>query len=190
MDARDESPQLYALAREDFCGDGPSRHAADGFPGGTAPPTPRIAQTVLGLIGVVRVRGAEFVLHLIVRGRTGVRVADEQCDGRAGGAAFMDAGEDLDRVRFLPRRHDIALPRTPAVELDLYFRRGDGQVRGAAINYHANARPVAFAPGGDGKKFAEAIGHRDGRTLGAPSDRASDKSMARRWTLSAKTRRR
>ena len=58
-------------------------------------PPPRVAQPVLAPVGVVGVAGAEGVEDVAVVLAALVLIADQQADRRAGGLAFVDAGEDL-----------------------------------------------------------------------------------------------
>ena len=144
---------------ENFLGDDPGRHAADGLASGRTATAAVVAIAVLGLIGVVGVRGSVFLSHLVVSAGPLVGAAHREGDGHAGGETLKDAGENLDLVGFLARRRDVALAGAPPVEVGLDFRRAQRQARRAAVDDHAHGRPVAFAPGGDAEKLAKGIGH-------------------------------
>src|SRR5205085_1591129 len=81
----------------------------------------RIAHAVLLQVGVIGVSGAELVGDRRVVLRALVLVADEKADRRAGGAPFINAGEQLDRVRLAPLRHMARAAGLSPVELALYI---------------------------------------------------------------------
>ena len=144
---------------EDFLGQCAGRDPPDGLAGGAATAAVRIADAELGIVGEVRVRGAVGQLHLGVGGGALVGVAHEQGNRRAGGAAFEDAGKDLDGIGLLARRGDVTLAWAPAVELGLDFSGGYWQARRAAVDDNADGGTVAFAPGGDAENMAKTVGH-------------------------------
>ena len=81
-----------------------------------------VADAVLRLGRVIRVRRTVDVLHRLVRRRACVLIADQDPDGRAERPAFEDAGEDLRAVLLLSRRRERALARAPPVEVALDLR--------------------------------------------------------------------
>src|SRR5689334_14417981 len=101
--------------------------------------------------------GAEPVLDLAIVARALVGVLDLQGDGRAGGHALEDAGEDADLVGFPALRDEFRLAGPALVEpgLDIGFRERDA--RRAAIHDAADGRAVRLAPGGDAEEMAEAV---------------------------------
>ena len=158
--ARDKGADFHAGGEaENFFGDGAGGHAADGLARRGAPAAPVVADAVLDLVGVVRVRGAELLLHLVVGAGAGVGVAHKHRERRAGRAPLEEPGENFDLVLLLARRDEIALPGPAAVELGLDLGDRQRQAGRAAVDHHAHRATVAFAPGGDGKKFAEGVGH-------------------------------
>ena len=131
-----------------------------------------VAMAVLGLISVIRVRRAVFLLHLVVGARPLVAAADQQGNRHPGGEALEHAREDLDLVVLLARRGNVALARAAAVEVGLDIVGGQRQPRRAAVDHDAHGRPVAFAPGGDAEKVAEAVmRHAGGLVRSAPARR-------------------
>ena len=66
-----------------------------------------VANAVLLPVGVVGMAGAERVDQISVVFTPGIFIADQQRDRCAGGLTFKDAGQDFDRVGFLPLR-DVA----------------------------------------------------------------------------------
>jgi hypothetical protein len=111
--------------------------------------------------------GAELVGDVAVILRALVGVADLQRDGRAGGDALEDAGEDFDLIRLAPLG-DVARGAGAAlVEPGLDRLRRERHARRAAIDHRAEGRAVALAPGRDAEDMAETV-MRHGR---APSRR-------------------
>ncbi|SUS07599.1 hypothetical protein DF3PB_470010 [uncultured Defluviicoccus sp.] len=167
VDLGDESTHLdVARELQDLAGDGAGRDATDGLAGGGAPAAAVVADAVFGRVGEVGVRGTEFLAHLRVGLGPLVAVAHQHGQRLAGRATLEDAGQKLDRIGFLARRGDVALSRPAAVEVGLDLGLGQGQLRRAAIHDDPDRGTVAFAPGGDLKKFAEGIGH-DAEKVGA-----------------------
>ena len=138
-----------------------ARHGAGGDhrrgqPGRRAPAAARIAHAVLAPVGVVGVARAEGVEDVPVVLAALVGVADQQRDRGAGGDAFVDAGQDLDRVRLVALRH-VARGAGPApVELDCWMSASHrAQAGRAAVDHAADRRAVRFAEIGHAKEFAE-----------------------------------
>ena len=120
-----------------------------------------IANAVFLPIGVVGVAGTERVGDRRVVLAARVLVADQERDRRAGGAAFENAGQDLDRVGFaalgdVARRAGLA-----PVEIVLDVGGGERKPGRTAVDHAADRRSVRFAERGDAKKPAEGVaGHR------------------------------
>ena len=134
FDVGDDALDLFDVGQDfdaepfaqEFFGDGAGGDAADGFAGAGAPAALPVADAVLGVVGVVGVRGAELGFHFGVGLGPGVLVFDPQADRRAEGLALERAGEDLHRVGFLARRDDFGLAGPAAVQVGLDV--GLGQV--------------------------------------------------------------
>src|SRR5581483_9645042 len=124
----------------------------------------RIAPAVLLDVGVVGVVGAEHVLDLVVVVGTLVGVLDQQRDRRAGGAALVDAGEDLHRVGFLALRDVARSARLAPVQVRLDVGFAQLEVGGAAVDDAADGGAVALAEAGDAEQLADGIaGHESSR---------------------------
>ena len=129
VDERDRDvAQLAHAADEAWCRAAPCSHlratapAADHRRGQArrrAAAAARIAQAVLAPVGVVGVAGAEGVEDVAVVLAALVGVADQQRDRRAGGHAFVYAGQYLHRVGLVALRDVARGAGTAAVELDL-----------------------------------------------------------------------
>ena len=83
-----------------------------------------------------------------------VLVADEQRDRRAGGQAFIDAGENLDRIGLTPLRDMARGARFASVELGLDVGLADRQPRRASIDHTADRRTMRFAKRRNAKQLA------------------------------------
>ena len=79
--------------------------------------------------------------------------------GVPSGPALEDAGEDLASVLLLARRDDLALAGPAAVQVALDVRLGQRDARRAAIDDHADAAAVGFAPRGDAEELAQLARH-------------------------------
>src|SRR5439155_18136144 len=89
-----------------------------------------------------------------------VGIADQQADRRAGGAAFVDAGEDLRRIGLVALRHVPRGAGTTAVEFGLDVGLGQRHPGREAVDDPADRRPVALVEVGDAKEVTEgAAGH-------------------------------
>src|SRR5690606_33529974 len=143
-----------------FPGDCTGRHARGGFPRGGTTTAAIVAQAVFLLVAVVRVRGAEAVLDVAVVLRALVDVFDQQSDGRAGGAAFENTGENAHLIRFAALGGKARLARLAAIQISLQVLFRQGQPGRAAVHDAAERRPVTFAKGGDGEEVSNAVaGH-------------------------------
>jgi len=101
----------------------------------------RIADPVAGQIGVIRVRRAQDVLEFRVVLASGRPVAHQQQDRGAQGQAFVDAGQDLHRVRFRTGRR-VGQAGTAARELHLDLLSRDGQSGRTSVHDAAHGRAV------------------------------------------------
>ncbi len=138
-----------------------SRHHRSCQPGRRATSTARIAQPVLVPVGVVSMTGAEAACNVAVVLAALIGVADQQGNWRAGGTAFVDAGEDLDRIGLVALSHMPTGARAATVQFRLNVSFRQQQARRAAIDHTADRGAVAFAEVGDSKERAEgAAGHR------------------------------
>ena len=161
MDGFDVGDDLQRGAQlgEDLFRDGSGGDAADGLARGGATAALPVADAVFGLVGEVGVRGAEGGLHLAVGLGAGVLVGDVDGDGGAEGATLEDAGEDARGVGLVARGDDVALAGAAAVEIALDVGLGEREARRDAVDDHADAAAVGFAPGGDAEGVAELRGH-------------------------------
>src|SRR5258708_26394656 len=102
----------------------------------------RIAHAVFLPVSVVGVAGAELLRDRRIVLRALVFIADQETDRRAGGAAFVHARQDLDRVGFAPLGDVARAPGLSAIELFLYVLVGKFQTRRAAVDPAPDRRPL------------------------------------------------
>src|SRR5262249_36581184 len=84
---------------------------------------------------------------------------DQNRDRRAESCAFEQTGENFGTIRFVPRRRDLALAGSPAIEIALNVLLSESQTRRAAVNDHANAATMRLAEGSDAKEMSEGGSH-------------------------------
>ena len=85
------------------------------------------------------------------------RMPTHEADGRAGGGAFEDAGENPHLVGFAPLGRVFRLARAAPVQVPLQIRFGERQPRRAAVHHRAQRRAVALAKGGDRERLSEGV---------------------------------
>src|SRR5690606_22741489 len=117
----------------------------------------RVADAVLLPVGVVGVPGPELLRDGGVILAAGIGVADQQGDRRAGGAALVDAAEDVHLVGLAPLRGVAAAAGGAPGQVVGEVVRRQLDARRAAIHHAADGRPVALAEGGDAQQAAEAV---------------------------------
>ena len=146
--------------RQPFLRDHSRRHAHRRLARGRTATAARVADAVFLPVGVVGMAGTERVGEFVVVLRARVDIADQQRDRRAGGAAFVDAGQNLDRIRLMALGRVATRAGRAAFEVRAKIFRRDRKPRRAAIDHAADRRAVAFAEGRDGQKFPERVaGH-------------------------------
>ena len=144
------------LFAQNFPRDRAGGDAADGFPRAGAPAALPVADAEFGLVSVIGVGRPEF--------RRPSRCMPP--GGRPRFCTHMEMGvpsvfpsnvpERISHpVAFLARGDDGGLAGPAAVQVRLNVRLGQAQARRAAVNHHAHAAAVGFAPGGDAKKESE-----------------------------------
>ena len=99
--------------------------------------------------------GTELLRDPVVILAARVGVADQQRDRRAGGAAFVHAGQDLDLIGLVPRRRVPGLAGGAARKVMGEIFRRDRDPRRAAIDHATDRRPMRLAEGGDAEQMAE-----------------------------------
>ena len=137
----------------------PGRHPPDGLARAGPPAALPVADAVLGVVGVIGVRGPVDVLERRVMLRLGVRVVHQDEDRGAERLPLENAGEDFARVAFLALRGDAALPRPPPVQLHLDVVVRQLQPRRTAVHDHAHRAAVRLSPRGDAEEMTEAVSH-------------------------------
>ncbi len=131
------------------------------FTRGRTATTPRVANTVLLPIAVVGMPRAEGVDDVAVILAALVGIANQQRNRRAGGGAFVDAGEYFHLIGLAPLRGMPAFAGGTTIEVGAKLLLADRQPRWTAVDNTADGGTMAFAEGGDGKQFAEGVtGHR------------------------------
>src|SRR4029078_6360955 len=112
------APDAHAqVRREQLLGDRACRDARGGLARARSTAAAIVAEAVLAIARVVGVARAGCVLDVGVILALGVRVADQDGDAGARGAALEHAGQDLWLIRFLALRDDLALPRSSACQI-------------------------------------------------------------------------
>ncbi len=144
-------------AVQHLAGDGAGGDAHGGFAGGAAAPAAVVADAVFQVVGDVGVAGAVLFGDGAVVAAALVDVLDFQGDGRAGGLAVHDAGEDSDLVGLLPLGGEFRLAGAAAIQPRLDVGFGERDAWRATVDDAADGRAVAFAPGGDAEQVAEAV---------------------------------
>ena len=86
-----------------------------------------------------------------------VLVADEKADRGAAGAAFIDAGEELDRVGLAPLRNVARAAWLSSIQLFLDIGGREFHPGRATVDHAAVRRAVRLAERGDAVKDAESI---------------------------------
>ena len=89
--------------------------------------------------------GPEGIDQIPVIPAAGIFVSNEQRDGRAGGLAFKDTGEDFDCIGFLPLRDVAGGAWLAPIEVVLDVIDSESKTGRAAIHDAADSRPVALA---------------------------------------------
>ena len=145
----------WNCSRKIFRATAPAATRPIGFPRAGASAALPVADAEFGLVSVIGVGGAEFRGHFAVSFRAGVLILHPHGNGRAERFALERAGKNLHPVAFLARRDDGRLAGPAAVQVRLNIRLCQAQARRAAVNDHAHAAAVGFAPGGDAKKLSE-----------------------------------
>ena len=84
-----------------------------------------------------------------------VFILQYQCDGRAGGSAFKNAGKNRDGVAFAAGCRLGLYTGAPSVEIRLYVVFGKGKSGGASVKNAADGFAVGLTEGCQAKDFAE-----------------------------------
>lgn len=101
-----------------------------------------VAQTVFHRVGVVGMRRAEEVAHIIVVGGVLVGILDNETYGLACGKSFENARKDFHAVFLIAGSDYRRLPGTAAIEFMLYFIYIEGYAGGYAVNDTAHCCTV------------------------------------------------
>ena len=157
----------HRYARHDFAPDSSCRDPHGRFPRRGSPAAAIVPDAVFGHVGVIGMARPVLVLDLAVVLRALVGVLDEQRYRRASG--YLDPfsirehpGQNFDLIRFLPLRGVTRLAGPALVEIRLNVGLGQRDAGRTAIDDAADGGPMAFAPGGDAEKVAEAVMGHDG----------------------------
>src|SRR5690606_22709315 len=104
-------------------------------------------------VGVVRMSGTKGARDggIILAAR--VLVADQQRNGRTGGFAFVEPGQNFDLIRLLALGHVPRRARTAPVQLFLNVGLGQCHAGRTAINHAADGRTMRLTKVGDTKKL-------------------------------------
>lgn len=159
VDTGDIGPDVHAAGGQDFAGNGGGGDSRGGFPGRRTAASLGVTVSVFGLVGKVGVGGPEFLPHLVVGFGLLVAIGDIEADGRSGGAALVNPGEDFDLILLVALGNDFGLSGATAIQFFLQIAFFQGKIRGATIHDGSEGRTMTFTPGGDTKNFTESIGH-------------------------------
>ena len=158
----DRAERAHVAANDDavffvqpFLGDGAGADDGRGQPRRRASAAARVAEAVFLRVGVVGVAGAEGLGDVAVVLAALVFVADQQRDRRAGGLAFVHAGEDFHRIGFAALGDVARGAGLAAVEIMLDVGLGERHAGRAAVDHAADGGAVRFAENGDTEQFAE-----------------------------------
>src|SRR3989338_5291932 len=114
---------------------------------GTPPAPPPVAETVLGFVGEIGMRGAVCFHKLgVILGLHVLVVRDEQ-DGRTRRLALEVSGENFYLVGLLPRCRYLALAGASPIERHLYLLLGNLDPRRAAVHDDTDRPAVGLAEG-------------------------------------------
>ena len=136
-----------------------SGHASHRFARAGSTASLPVANSVLRVGREVGVGRPIHLLHRLVGLGTSVSVANDQRDGRADGVSLEQPRENLDFVGLLTRRGEVALTRSPSVEIALDLFDRDREARGTTVHHHTHSPTVTLAEGGDLKDLSEDAGH-------------------------------
>ena len=145
------------LRRQPLFGDSAGGHHRCRQAGRRATAATRVAQAVFVQVGVVGVTGAEGVQDIAVVLAALVGVLDQQTDRRACGLAFVNAGEDFDRIGLVALRHVPAGAGPAAVQVVLDVGFSQIHPWRAAVDHAADGRAVGFTEVGDCEKLSEGV---------------------------------
>ena len=155
----DRAPDRHSLA-QNLLRDGAGGDAHRGLARAGPPAAAVVADAVLRVIGEVGMSGSIHLLDRAVVAAARVFVLDHERDGRAGGLALEDAGEDAHGIGLAPLGDEARGAGPTPVERGLDVGLGQRQARRHAIDDAADGRAVALAPGRDPEEQAEAVaGH-------------------------------
>lgn len=155
------------LGLEQGLGDRPGGDPGGGLAGAGAAAAPVVAAAVFLVVAEVCVSRPVGLGDLAVVLGAGVLVSDQDRDRRAGGLAFKEPGQDLGLVGLLALRDQPALARSPAVELGLDQRFGDGEPGRTAIEDGDEPGAVGLPGGGEAERLAQLVSRHMG---GEPSE--------------------
>ena len=138
-DLLDVAEDADAVLGQQFLGDGPGRHPADGFARAGAAAAAIVAEAVLGVEGEIGMAGTILVLDVAVILAALVGVAKQNADRGAVGLALEDAGPDFGHVFFLALRDDLRLPRPAAAQVGQQIVHAQRQAGRAAVDDDAGS---------------------------------------------------
>src|ERR1700737_963017 len=118
-----------------------------------------IADSILGLIGVIGVRGAKRRLHFTICFRPGILVPHHERNRRSEGETFKNPGKNLAFILFSALRNDLTLTWPPAVEIKLNILCSQGNSRRATIHNCTDTATVRFTPSCNPKQTAKKRRH-------------------------------
>ena len=100
---------------------------------------------------------AVAVLDLAIIAAALIGILDHHAHGRTGRDTLEHAGQQLDLVRLLTLGRKARLARAAAVQVLLDHRLVYGNPGGNTVDYGADGRTMAFAPGRKAERVTEGI---------------------------------
>ena len=134
-------------------------HSANGFPGRSTSASLPVAGSILGLIGIIRVRGTVFLPHLIISTGPGILISHQNHNWGANCLPLEGSREDLAAILLISRGNNLALPGPTPVQLGLNFLNADRHPGRRSVNHHTNPSTVGFPEGGNTKAMSKGIRH-------------------------------
>src|SRR5574344_203546 len=118
-----------------------------------------VAHAVFGSVGVVGMRGAEHIAHILIILRVLIGVAHDKTDGAACGFAFEHSTKQFHLVGFLPARRDCTLSRTATVKVGLNEVEVDVYASRHSVNHSSNCLTMTLAERRKRKDITVSITH-------------------------------
>ena len=157
----------HTHVRQNFAGDRTSGNPHRRFPRGLPASTAIIAHAILHVVRIVGMPRPIFVFDVGIILRSLIDVVDHERDGRTGSDLLpcllvqKDAGQNPDRIWFLPLSREARLARTATIEVRLDIAFAERNARRTTVDHATDRGPVAFAEGRHPKQMPVRIERHD-----------------------------